>query len=49
MGASAAYWAISSADKIFASKNSDVGSIGVTQSYLSNVKRIIKMDIRLNN
>lgn len=39
MGASAAYWAISSADKIFASKNSDVGSIGVTQSYLSNVKK----------
>src|SRR3989344_4209675 len=38
-GASAAYWAISSADKIFASKNSDVGSIGVTQSYLSNVKK----------
>jgi protease-4 len=36
-GASAAYWAISSADKIFASKNSDVGSIGVTSSYLSNV------------
>lgn len=35
-GASGAYWAISSADKIFASKNSDVGSIGVTSSYLSN-------------
>lgn len=38
-GASAAYWAISSADKIFASKNSDVGSIGVTRSYLSNVEK----------
>ena len=38
-GASAAYWAISSADKIFASKNSDVGSIGVTMSYLSNVEK----------
>jgi len=37
LGASAAYWAISSADRIFASKNSNVGSIGVTQSYLSNV------------
>ena len=38
-GASAAYWAISGADKIFASKNSNVGSIGVTQSYLTNLKK----------
>jgi protease-4 len=38
-GASGAYWAISSADKIFASKNSDVGSIGVTMSYLNNVSK----------
>ena len=38
-GASAAYWAISGADKIFASKNSDVGSIGVTMSYLNNVDK----------
>lgn len=37
IGASAAYWAISGADRIFASVNSNVGSIGVTQSYLSNV------------
>lgn len=37
IGASASYWAISSADKIFASKNSDVGGIGVTQSYIQNV------------
>jgi len=36
-GASAAYWAVSGADHIFASKNSDVGSIGVTLSYLENV------------
>jgi protease-4 len=36
IGASASYWAISSADKIWASKNSDVGSIGVTMSYLNN-------------
>jgi len=36
-GLSAAYWAISSAEYIFASKNSDVGSIGVTTSYLDNV------------
>ena len=33
-GVSAAYLAISSADQIFASKMSDVGSIGVTMSYL---------------
>ncbi|MBX9723589.1 MAG: S49 family peptidase [Candidatus Obscuribacterales bacterium] len=36
-GTSAAYWAISTADQVFASKNSDVGSIGVTTSYLENV------------
>lgn len=36
-GLSAAYWAISSAERIFASNNSDVGSIGVTLSYLENV------------
>lgn len=36
-GLSAAYWAVSGADHIFASKNSDVGSIGVTLSYLDNV------------
>lgn len=34
MGASAAYWAASGADKIYASKISDVGSLGVTASYL---------------
>ncbi|MFA6273636.1 MAG: signal peptide peptidase SppA [Candidatus Paceibacterota bacterium] len=38
-GASAGYWAISSADKIFASKNSEVGGIGVTMSYLNNVEK----------
>lgn len=37
-GASAAYWAVSGADKIWASKNSDVGGIGVTMSYLNNVE-----------
>lgn len=36
-GLSASYWAVSSAEHIFASKNSDVGSIGVTSSYLENV------------
>jgi protease-4 len=34
VGASAAYWAATGADKIYASKLSDVGSIGVTSSYL---------------
>lgn len=33
-GLSAAYWAVSGADTIFVSKNSDVGGIGVTMSYL---------------
>jgi signal peptide peptidase SppA len=42
IGASSAYWAISSADKIFASKNSDVGSIGVTLSFLNNANKNIK-------
>lgn len=32
--ASAAYWAATGAQKLFASKNSDVGSIGVTMSYV---------------
>lgn len=41
-GASAAYWAISSAGKIFASRNSDVGSIGVTSSYLDNTGKNTK-------
>jgi protease-4 len=38
-GTSAAYWAISTADRVFASNNSDVGSIGITMSYLQNVKK----------
>ncbi len=36
-GLSAAYWAVTGANHIFASRNSDVGSIGVTSSYLDNV------------
>ncbi len=39
VSASASYFAVSSADRIFASKFSDVGGIGVTASYLSNVKK----------
>ncbi len=36
-GLSSAYWAATGAKRIFASKNSDVGSIGVTSSYLENI------------
>jgi len=36
-GTSAAYLAATGADRIFASMNSDIGSIGVTMSYLENV------------
>jgi signal peptide peptidase SppA len=39
VGASAAYWAVSSAGRIFASENSSVGSIGVTNSYLDNTAK----------
>lgn len=38
-GNSAAYFVASAADKIFASATSDVGSIGVTISYLDNVEK----------
>jgi protease-4 len=38
-GASAAYWAASGGQRIFASANSDVGSIGVVYSYLDNTKK----------
>ena len=37
-GDSAAYWVATGADVIFAHPLSDVGSIGITQSYLENVK-----------
>lgn len=36
---SGAYWSISSANRIFAFENSDVGGIGVTSSYLNEVKK----------
>ena len=42
MGTSAAYWASTGANIIFASKNSDIGSIGVTFSYLDNVGKNAK-------
>ncbi len=38
-GASAAYLAATGANKIFASKYSDVGGIGVTSSYVENVRK----------
>jgi protease-4 len=37
-GLSAGYWAVASADAIFASEASDVGSIGVTMSYIDSSK-----------
>ncbi len=36
---SAAYWIASSADTIVAAENSDVGGIGITQSYVDNAKQ----------
>lgn len=36
-GVSAAYWTISGAERIFASENSEVGGMGITSSYKSNV------------
>jgi len=42
IGASASLWAISSADRIYASENSTIGSIGVTSSFMSNAKKNIK-------
>src|SRR3989344_6391890 len=42
IGASSAYWASTGADKIYASKISDVGGIGVTASYLDESNKNIK-------
>lgn len=42
IGASAAYLAATGADKIYASKISDVGGIGVTQSYLDQTAKDTK-------
>ncbi|MFH1402251.1 MAG: S49 family peptidase [Patescibacteria group bacterium] len=39
VGASAAYWAAVGTDRIFASANSDVGSIGATMSYIDYAKQ----------
>ena len=47
--ASAAYWTASGADIIFASSLSDIGSIGVTMSYLDNTKKNIKDGLTYNS
>lgn len=47
--ASAAYWAASGADIIFASPLSDIGSIGVTMSYLDNTKKNAKDGLTYNS
>ncbi len=48
-GTSAAYWAATGADIIMASKNSDVGGIGVTMSYLDNVRQNQTNGLTYNN
>ncbi len=45
-GISAAYWAATGADWIVASRNSDVGSIGITSSYVENVEKNKKEGLR---
>lgn len=47
-GLSGAYWAISGADKIFSLMNSDIGSIGVTISYLDYAQYNSKEGINYN-
>jgi len=42
VGASAAYWAATGADKIYASRISDVGGLGVTASYLDETQKNLK-------
>jgi len=46
LGASAAYWAATGADKIYASKMSDVGGIGITSSYLDQSSKDAKEGYR---
>ncbi|MCK5122786.1 MAG: signal peptide peptidase SppA [Candidatus Pacebacteria bacterium] len=47
-GLSAAYWSATGADIIFASQNSDVGSIGITMSYLDYAKENEKDGLTYN-
>lgn len=46
---SAAYWAASGADIIFASALSDIGSLGVTMSYLDNTQKNSKEGLTYNS
>ena len=46
--ASAAYWIASAADTIIASESSDIGSIGVTYSYVDNAKRNMRDGLTYN-
>lgn len=48
-GDSAAYWIASGAGTIIASKESDVGSIGVTSSYVDNVKQNAETGLTYNS
>lgn len=48
-GVSAAYWSATGANIIFASANSDVGGIGVTNSYLDNSKKNTKDGLTFNS
>jgi len=47
-GVSAAYFAATGADRIFASKYSDIGGIGVTMSYLDNASQNQKEGLTYN-
>src|SRR3989344_3167526 len=47
-GTSAAYWAASAANTVIASANSDVGSIGVTFSYIDNAQKNAKEGLTYN-
>lgn len=48
-GVSAAYWAATGADRIFASSLSDVGGLGVTMSYLDNAGKNVKDGLTYNS
>lgn len=48
-GISSAYWSATGANIIFASANSDVGGIGVTNSYLDNSKKNTKDGLTYNS
>lgn len=48
-GDSAAYWIASAADTIIASRESDIGSIGVTASYTDNAKKNTQEGLTYNS